>query len=183
MTYYCSHILPIGGSFAKKRPPPPSREDGLSFDSELEACDRPARQAHANFLPARCPRVLDYGKTQSFEGYADRNSAFRFINALVVMHHIPLHLRSDAKMQFDDLIASSESFRRNAGAIHNLVACRATRVEAEKSYRSHTAVYTESITTPNGTVLAVDFRVENGPLVVIEGYAFERSASHGDRIG
>jgi len=169
---------------AYERPPPLSEKGGLPFNQDMEACDRPARQAHANFLPTHCPRVLDYGEAQSFEGYADRNSAFRYTNVLVVVHHIPLHLRSDAKAQFDHLVASSESFRRNVGAIHHLVACRAARVEYAKPYRSRTEVYTESIRTRTATVLAVDFRVEDGPLVVIEGYAFEcGGTSCGDREG
>lgn len=90
------------------------------------------------------------------------------------MQHIPLYLRRDAKAQFDDLISSSECFRRNIGAIHHLVACYTARLRDKEEYLSRTKVHTESLSTRSGGILAVDFRIEDGPSVIIEAYAIEK---------
>lgn len=86
------------------------------------------------------------------------------------MSNIPIHLRRDAKIQFDNLVAKCESFRRNIGTIHHLAACHAARLLRKDPYHPRSEVYTVSITSQKGLILEVDFRVEDGPRVVVEAY-------------
>jgi hypothetical protein len=86
------------------------------------------------------------------------------------MSNITIHLRRDAKIQFDNLIAECKSFRRNVGMLHHFVACRAACLSRKASYHPRSEVQTVSITLRKGAVLEMDFRVEDGPRVVVEAY-------------
>jgi len=86
------------------------------------------------------------------------------------MNRVPLHLRSDAEIQFNDLIKRSEVFREYVGSLHHLATCKAARTRSGYRYSPHSEVHTETLTTGDGVTLSVDFRIEKGPAVVIEDY-------------
>lgn len=84
---------------------------------------------------------------------------------------ISVRLRHEAKVQLDSLIERCESFQHDLGALHQMAVCNAARLLENNEYLPRTEVRTISVVSADGTEFAIDFRVEDGPAVIIESYS------------
>jgi hypothetical protein len=91
------------------------------------------------------------------------------------MSDLSVYIRYDAKIQFDDLVTTCESFRENVGALHHTVKCHARRLLYSNRYLPQGEVQTKSFPLKKGIILEVDFRVENGSKVIVESYYIFKS--------
>lgn len=80
------------------------------------------------------------------------------------------YLRPEAKLQFDSLTDRCPPFRESVGRVHRVVLCRARRLVTDEKYQSRCTVHTVTVPIGGDTRVEIDFRIKDGPRVVVESY-------------